>query len=467
MIPHNRLPGLVVFLLLLVPLVIAQTEILVAPIDNEITSKEEALFDVTITNPHGEERTYTLYNLDVIWSLMPEQAQFTLPAFASKTLKVRVKPLGPFQPSKYVVKLYVDSSIGTAPSERTSQDLPIILFPEEPVEYAPAVKVVVDMDEKVSPEKPLSIKVSLQNKNPRDLSGLRLYIQSELPEFAKEALLDLTPLGDKTVELTVTPNPLQQPKKYSLFFTLDHQGQTVKVVQKELEILPYRPEFTVEKTELAVFLKKDVTLTVRNPGNVKQIQDVRVPISFFEALVTSGMEIVKEGKQRHLTQEVTLEPGETTTISAVTNYRLPLYVLVGVLLLVILYQLLKSPVQLQKRATAHQGELSEIKVTLDVKNISGKHVKEVRITDLVPSIANLEKGLQLGTITPHDIKHTTKGTKVHWLIPELEPKEHRLITYSLRAKFNIVGTLSLPRATAEFRKGKRPVKTYSNLARVS
>ena len=463
--------SLLTFLLLLAPLVIAQTEILVAPVDNEITVKEEAVFDVTITNPHGEERTYTLYNLDVIWSLMPEQAQFILPALGSKTMKVRVKPLGPFQPSKYVVKLYVDSSLSTAPAivpaERTSIDLPIILFPEEPVEYAPAVKLVVDMDEKVSPEKPFSIKVSLQNKNPRDLSGLRLYIQSELPEFAKEALLDLTPLGDKIVELTVTPNPLQPPKKYALFFTVDHQGQTVKVVQEEVEILPYQPEFTVEKTEQSIFLKKKVALMVRNPGNVPQTQAVRMPISFLDALVTSGLEIVKESGQRYLTTEVTLEPGETMTVSAVTNYRLPLYALMIVLLLTALYYLLKSPVQLQKRATAHQGELSEIKVTLDVKNISGKHVKEVRITDLVPSIANLEKGLQLGTITPHDIKHTAQGTKVHWLIPELEPKEHRLITYSLRAKFNIVGTLSLPRATAEFKKGKRPVKTYSNLARVS
>ncbi len=463
------------FLLLLFPHALAQAEILVAPVDNEITAKEEAVFEVSIRNGYGEERTFTLYNLDVIWSLTPEQAQFTLPAGGSKTQRVRVKPLGPFQPSKYLVKLHVDSSIGMAAAtaaERTSADLPIILFPEEPVEYAPAVKVSVDLDERVSPEKPLSVKVSLQNKNPRDLSGLRLYIQSEMPEFAQEALLDLPPLEEKTVELTITPNPLQPPKTYTLFFTVDHQGQTVKVVQEELEILAYQPEFAVEKTEESIFLKKYLSLAVRNPGNVPQTQPVRVPISFSAALVTSEMQIVKEGGQRYLTSEVTLEPGETVTISALTNYRLPLYALIIVVVLLLLYHILKSPLQVQKRATAHQGELSEIKVTLDVRNLSRKHIKEVRITDLVPSIANLEKGLQVGTITPHDIKHTAQGTKVHWLIAELEPQEHRLVTYSLKAKFNIVGTLSLPRATAEFKREgwlsrKGLGKTYSNMASVS
>lgn len=462
-------------LFLILPLALAQEEILVAPIDNEITVKEEAVFDVTIHNIHGKERTFTLYNLDVIWSLTPEQAQFTLAPGGSKSQRVRVKPLGPFQPSKYLVRLHIDMSSGTAadlPTERTSADLPIILFPEEPVEYAPAVKMSVDMDEKVSPEKPLSSKVSLQNKNPRDLSGLRLYIQSEMPEFAQEALVDLPPLEEKTVELTITPNPLQLPKTYTLFFTLDHQGQTVKVVQEELEILAYQPEFTVEKTEESVFLKRFISLAVRNPGNVPQTQDVRVPISFSAALVTSGMQIVKESGQRYLTRELVLEPGETVTISALTNYRLPLYAVIIVVVLLLLYHILKSPLQLQKRATAHQGELSEIKVILDVRNTSKKHIKEVRITDLVPSIANLEKGLQVGTITPHDIKHTAQGTKVHWLIAELEPQEHRLVTYSLKAKFNIVGTLSLPRATAEFKREgwlsrKGLGKTYSNMASVS
>ncbi len=454
-------------IILLAAAVTAQSDIQVAPIDNEITVKEEAVFDVTVTNPHDEDRVYTLYSLDVIWGLTPDQTQFTVPKGESKTLKVRVKPLGPFQPSKYVVKLYVDSSIGTTPAERLVRDLPIILYPEEPVEYAPSVKVTVDLDEKISPQQPLSVKVSLRNRNPLDLYGMRLYIQTDLPEFAQEALIDLPALGEKTVEFTITPNPQQPPKKYTLFFTLDRLGETVKIVQKEIEILPFTPAFTVVKEEQKVFLKKLITLTVRNPGNLPQTQPVKVSIAALDALVTKGLEVVKEGEQRFLVQDITLEPGETTTLSYVTNYRIPLYVLVVILLLFVAYQIIKSPLQLQKRATAHKGELSEIKVTLDVRNASGKHVKEVRITDLIPSIANLEKGLEMGTIHPHDIRHTVRGTTVHWLIAELEPKEQRLITYSLKAKFNIVGTLSLPRATAEFQRGKRRGKTYSNLARVS
>ena len=133
---------------------------------------------------------------------------------------------------------------------------------------------------------------------------------------------------------------------------------------------------------------------------------------------------------------------------------------------------MQSPVSVQKTAiTARSGEdgtLSEVKITLELKNHSKKPVKDVVVTDLVPSIANIDKGLELGTLKPQEMKQTKSGTKVVWSLAELDGHEQRLITYKIKAKLNILGTFSLPRATIEFKrkKGSRLSKAYSNIFRI-
>ena len=80
----------------------------------------------------------------------------------------------------------------------------------------------------------------------------------------------------------------------------------------------------------------------------------------------------------------------------------------------------------------------------------------------------MERGLELGTLKPIEVKHTKKGTKVIWSLAELDAHEHRLITYKIKAKLNILGTFSLPRATAEYAvRGKHRRKGYSNVFRIS
>jgi len=57
---------------------------------------------------------------------------------------------------------------------------------------------------------------------------------------------------------------------------------------------------------------------------------------------------------------------------------------------------------------------------------------------------------------------------VIWSLAELDVHEHRLITYKIKAKLNIVGTFSLPRATVTFKKrGRKKGKAFSNVFRLS
>ena len=139
------------------------------------------------------------------------------------------------------------------------------------------------------------------------------------------------------------------------------------------------------------------------------------------------------------------------------------------LLLFFVYLYTKSPVTLSKTSTTVKKDstLSDLKITLQLKNVTKKTLKNIEVVDLVPGIADIEKSLDLGTLKPHEIKHTKKGTLVKWKLAEIDGHEDRLISYQIKSKLKILGTLKLPRAKVLFgKKGKRKT-AYSNVFKIS
>lgn len=456
------------------PPAFATSTVAIAPVDNEITLSEEASFMVTITNDANTAQSYTLYGLEVVWSVTPEERRFTLAPRESKKTVVTVRALGPFKPSTYSIKLYIDESKSgnTAPHSRYEEEMPIILYPDEPQEYLPALGLTINVDEKINPQQEIPITLQLVNRNPLNLTNLKVRMQSDLPEFVQEQTIHLSPHEEKTIEFQVIPHKFQPPREYSLFFVLERMGQLIKIVEKKIEILPVTVPFAVERTDAKVLLKTTTALLVTNQGNVRDTQAIRIPVSLWQSLFTSGDAVVRsEQGQRVLVWEETLNPAESVTLNYTTNYHMLLYVLIILIVLGTFYLYARSPVELKKSATTsksgEEGTLSEVKIMLEARNKSGKPMKNVIITDLIPSIANLEKGLELGTLKPTDVKHTHKGAKVSWVLAELDAQEHRVITYKIKAKLNILGTFSLPRADMEYKTLRgRKRKAYSNISRL-
>lgn len=466
--------SLLVFFVILYSFMATASTVVLTPLDNEITSSEEATFEVTITNDEDTSLSYTLYGLDVVWSVTPDSRQFTLTPDQSRTVTVQVRPLGPFKPSAYGIKLYIDESttIHNAPLHRYEEEMPVVLYPDEPQDYLPALGLSIDIPAQINPQEPVPVRLQLTNRNPLNLTYLRVRLQSEMPEFVQEQTIHVSPREEKEIEFTVTPSPHQSPKDYTIFIVFERFGQTIKVVERKVTILPVTVPFSIDTMQFTSQLKTTTHVRVTNGGNIQDTQEIKIPVSWWAALFTSGdARIEREDGQRYLVWEKTLNPAETATLVYVTNYRIPVYVLVIALVLGLFYWYARSPVELRKSAvtskSGEDGTLSEVKITLEVKNLSSKPMKEMIITDLIPPIANLEKGLELGTIKPTEVKHTHKGTKILWSIAELDAHEHRLITYNIKAKLNILGTFSLSRASSEYKTIRgRKRKAYSNIFRL-
>ncbi len=462
---------LVVSLLLLSAFAIAESDIIVSPIHNQISLDGQASYEVEITNKADQTRRYSIYSLQSGqgWNIDPSPLKDKIievgPKKSYKT-KIIVTPLEQFSAGLYELSLSIDSDYG----ESYSPSLKVFIGADSPQDYLPSIKETLDMDEKLTPGEAVSIKLFLQNKNPLNMKDLVIRMESEMKEFRKEVTVDLPPLQRKTVEFTATPSKHQQPKEYVVFFIFEHKGQQVKVIPKRVEVLESTPVFKKELSGSGKLLKYDNILTVTNEGNVKHTQKVLHPATFWQALFSfgaDGVEVSDDG--RFLMWEVELGPNESKELPFTTNYRVIIYLAVLIAGLIIFYFAVRSLVEVKKKAvtinTADDGTLSALKVTLEVRNKSKKAVTHVSVTDFVPAIANVEKSLELGTLKPKEIRHTKKGTKVSWAMAELDAHEHRLITYKVKAKLNILGTFSLPRATVEFKtkKGKAAKKAYSNL----
>ena len=451
---------------------LADSTISLNVVDNEITPREEASFDVEVTNNADEAQRYSIYSLEngKDWNVDPTPLKdkiFALAPGQTKKIRMEARPLGILPPKIYYLRFSIESDLG----EKYERSLKVYLATDQPRDYLPTLTATIDMDEKIDSTKPVSIKLFLENRNPLNLTNLNIKIQSDIPEFNKEVTIDLPPVGDKTIEFAVVPNVFQQPKDYTLFFVFSRNGDVVKIKEQKIEIVSLVPEFSKEIVEEDVFLKVFSEMVVTNDGNVKNTQKVRVPVSIWTALFSTGTVSEVGDGQRYLVWELELGPNESVTLNYITNYRWLIYILAIILLFAGFYWHVQSPIKIIKSATTAKSgaeTLSEIKVTLDVKNDSRKTLKDVVIVDIVPGIANVQGGLELGTLKPHEIKHGKKLTKVIWNLAELDVHEHRLITYKIKAKLNIVGTFSLPRATVTFKKrGRKRDKAFSNVFKIS
>lgn len=464
----------VVLFVLLSTLALASSSISTTVIKNTISVSDKASFKLEITNNNEERQRYTIYSLQSGqgWNVDPNPLKdrvIEINPGDTYTTTIVAQPLEEFSPGIYNVHINVESESG----ERQSKALKIYLSPEGPIDYLPSIRAEIDMDDKIDPQNPVPIRLFLDNLNPLDLTNLKIKIQSEMGEFNQEIMVDLPPLEKKTVEFTITPNQFQQPKEYILFFVFEHNDKQVKVTEERVKIISLMPGFDYSTKQDKIFFKTFKEIAIVNKGNVKNTQEVKIPISFFQGLFRSGDGKVKivDG-QRYVITEVTLSPNESETINYVVSYRILIYILIILAVFSLFYWRVQSPVSIGKRAvttsSGEDGALSEIKITLEVKNKTKKPIKDLIITDVIPGIANLEKHLEIGTIRPTKVQHLAKGTKVTWSLAEIDAHEHRLVTYKIKAKLNILGTFSLPRSYVEYaKKGKRRGKAHSNVFRLS
>jgi len=475
---YTSLFVVLVLFVLIAPFSLALSDVSVEVVDNKIVQEGDiATFKVTVNNQEDVVQTYNIYYLmgGLEWQVTTAPASdrfLEVGPGQVKVVELTARPLKDFEPGIYsLYPVVFESDRG----EMYRQALRVFIGEVTPRQYSASVKMVVDLNDRIDPSQVQTVKVSLSNLNPLDLGNVSFKLESDLAEFNAEQVFSLGGMGKKTVQFDIAPNQFQQPKDYLVYFVLSRaNGEVVKVDSRRVEVLPLTPPFESGVSSGRQFLKSTSAISVRNLGNVKNSQQVKVIRgNFFEylfSLTVPAAQVVEDDGLKFYAWDVSLAPDESVSLEIITNFRLPVFVLLVIIILVVLYFVYRNDVRVNKSASNVrfvEGGVAGLKVTLDVKNTGTKMVKDVEIVDLVPSIADIDKEIEMGTLRPSGIKRKKKGIEITWKLAELEAHEERLVNYKIKSKLNILGEFRLPRARIRYKsmKGKSS-KSFSNSFRI-
>ena len=435
------------------------------PIKNQINLLEEAVFNITINNLMSVDDTYILSSLnDPRWRVYSQPLSDYLTgkhidAKSSDSIILHFKPLQKLYNINYKLELNLKS-------KRTGDTLilpfHINIVPLKPTkeQYDTNIIMYVNSDEMIDPRKESFISVELKNKAVVDFRGLVLKVSSGLVN--KELFVNLGPHEEKIIRIPLNLSPTQGPlQDFFRVILATPDGESIKQFSKPYAIIGYS-EFYEEKSIKKGFLTKQVRIKVVNKGNKAANYLLKYRTNWFESMFSRTSPkayYYKEGSKRYLSWNLKLAKGESAEVFINENYW-PLFLLLLLLCInLVIYYIFRIPVVVKKEASViklKEGGISKLKVVISVKNRGSKPVSKVKLIDVIPNIAEVEKSLDIGPLKPEKVvKRSSRGTILKWDLGVLDKFDERIVSYKVKSKLSILGWFTLPAAIVKYSiKGK-------------
>ncbi|MDP7324460.1 MAG: hypothetical protein QF632_06880 [Candidatus Woesearchaeota archaeon] len=439
------------------------------PFKNKIYLDEEAMFILNLRNDLPTIENFVVYTTEVTWSLNSEPASDRNPKLypeSSRQIELELKPTSYITPGTYSVPISIKNAetnelrVLTANVEIVSDELPN-------VNYLPGLRSTVHIDNEVDPRGEVPIKVDVINQNPLNITELTVVLRSNL--INKEYSTSLSPLETKTINFNVMLDPLTIPQEDILYTTIKISNYNFEPQPNAYNIIAYGDIKSTKELRRG-FLKTEHAILIENTGNELNSDKIRERLGLVRGLFSSTKpraQKVMFDNERHVQWSVTLEAGSSAEVVLVTNYQYLFITLVLIVLIIVSYFSYRSPIIVKKSAIIigrKHGGISDLSVRMAIINRSKYNVLDLLITDKLPSLVDLHKDFEEGTLRPSSIlKHDKKGTIMKWQIRTLEPGEERIIHYKVKTRLSILGSLSLPITVVKFkREGKKARVVGSN-----
>lgn len=463
--------GVLLFIVLLLASVTVSAEsfrVSVDAIEDTITLGQLAKFKLTVSNDLNTIETFRVKTLDYpLWEIKTEPflnpIQFSVMPNSQKEVYLFVNPLHISNYGVYDVSIVVEI---VSRKEKVNVPLRVNLVSQEAGTYIETVLASIVMDEKIDPTKDVLITISLNNQNIIEYPEITVKIDSNL--IKDEVKESLGKKEKKSISLTKRLDPQTPPQEDTIVVKLIANNKTLDTKVKKIEIEEITKIAKESKTK-KTFLKSVDEIKLENQGNAVYKDSIKIETSLTQMLFTSSKprgKFIKEDGKRYLSVPVEILPGEIASIQVTKNYVTLLIIAVLIVVIILLYYMFRSPLTVNKKATNisyREGGVSELKVVLNVSNRSKNKITNIEIIDRVPNIANLEKGLTIGTLHPTKIlKHERKGTIIKWVIEELDAGDERVISYKIKSHLSILGEFSLSPTIAKFRYNGKEIITHSN-----
>ncbi|MBI2577020.1 hypothetical protein HYV84_07440 [Candidatus Woesearchaeota archaeon] len=463
------------FFVLLAATVAAEVDFSVSadPLDNVITLEQKAKFRITITNSAASPEEFRIKTMDYpLWEVLTDPISnpitIAIPPFGSRSLDILIGPLQLKSLGVYDVNLLVQKE---GSEDSVSSTLRVNIVSPEAGDYVETVLATIVMDDEVNPSRPIPVKVKLNNQNSIEYREVLVRIESSM--FSQEQEIILGKREKKTVEFEVALPPITPPGSDTIVATVLLRDKTLDREFKRFGIVKYQ-KLESSSSLSQKLLKKTQEITYTNIGNVPFEGTVKVSQNFVQSLFTTsnpkGYVAVEDGK-RFLSLKVSIPPGGAFVWVVSQNYLALLVIAALVIIGAGLYFVMRAPVALRKAGSnvvMREGGVAELKVIIHIKNRGKIRLQDIHVVDRVPDIAELERGMAIGTLHPVKVlRHEKKGTIIKWVVEHLDPGEDRVISYKVKTHLPIVGGFSLPPFVVAYSMGGTQKAIYSNALNVS
>jgi len=447
----------------------ANFDVEATPIKNRIIIDEFATFTLNVKNNLDKKDEFRIYSLNFpTWDIRTDPIinpiTLELEPGQEGSVDIIVDPLKIKEIGTYQVHVNVRSKVTNT---FTPVPLKVSILSTEPLiqGYTPTVVTGVTIPEKIDPREEVLIKISLNNQNIIEYPDLIITLKSNLIQDTITTVLG--PKEDKTLELKVKLDPLTEPQVDNLVVSVFKGDRSIiNPIVRKIEILEYETQKLLSEQKGILVTKTEYNLISNNNEHEGLIKVETTLISSIFSSTSPKAQTIKENNKRFYIWDVNLENNNMQV--TVTKNFLPLVAVIIILLVVgIAYHVLKSPLVMKKEASnviKSEGGISELTVVLHVKNRSKDKLTDIDITEFIPALVSIGKEVSIGSLQPSKIlRHEKKkNTVVKWELDHLDASEERVLSYKIKSRLHILGTFSLPSATASFKLKNKVLTTTSN-----
>lgn len=443
-------------LLLALPLAHAESYTLsVENVKNSITQGGGASYKLSF---EAQESTTLKLEIDSDeWTSSISDEEISLNKGDKKTVEITLTPKENTPFGTYNIGLTV------AEGEDAKTEVLELTYLESSPESVVTISQESNLPNKVKPGENLVMSIVLVNEKNAEIKNinLKIFIKNVL-EYNKE--VSLTNYEKKVLNLEI-PVPLTAEPQDSakVEISVSKGNKILSEKSYDLQILTVNPNLKSEQDTEGGLLKRTTTHKVSNTGNLPLNTKYSVDVSPLLKMFTSS-----EGKYNNGAYEwdLSLGAGETKELSVTYNYRWLAFIIVLVVLLIMGYQYIKPEIFLNKKLTNvvfdENGNFSEGRVTVTLKNKTGSPITGVVITEELPGFVEYSGKEIYGSMKPSSVKNLSKGSVLTWHLSEMSAGEERIVIYNIKSNYSVLRNVSLPPTVVSMQKGDVVKKLYSN-----
>jgi hypothetical protein len=433
-----------------VPVFAQDVTVTVAP--GEIKSDVDInnVFQLTVTNNQGRPDIFKMVpNGPYIYWVTPTFSLIDLQSGESKTLDITIFPIGD-RFGRFPFTATVTSTSNPVVSDMTSFYLDV-----EPVrinDISPEKRggtVFVTMEVNSMKRRDVSFAVSVRETSGRVVSSSSFNEQID---------------GTQTVSSSVSVPDNLLSGTYDLFVEATADGATIK--KSTPLVIGEVHDMVKTRAEVDTALYREITITVRNNGNVIE-DNYKVTESTspgqLVGFITAPNDCASTNQGSTCSYVVSgLAPGATAKVVYRIEYWPTLMQYIGAIIVVVAVLgftfVHKTKPSIRKTSLARGSGMHSI--VIEVKNPFLHHMSNVVVRDFVHPIANVVHE-EIESLKPV-VRKTEEGTELIWKLGDVKPKETRLLKYGVKSVFQ-GDTISSPKASIRFMNPKgKSFRIYSN-----